>query len=522
MLRLTGARLLQFLEEESRRERLAQTLRQNATGDPAELIMVIMTNLSLQHVVSVMTIRSVLVVLSLIASTPDALAFGGRCELDIGPRLTASDGAAGDVFGLSGSVDGDVLAIGAIWDDDHGFNSGAVYVLVLNDQGVWKATFKITPADGGSEDVFGRSVAISGDTIVVGANGDDDRGFDAGAGYAFARVGDTWIQQGKLLASDGAAFDHAGWAVDVDGDTAVISAHDDDDAGGDSGAVNVFVRDGEGVWSQQAKLTASDAAADDNFGHDAVVSGDTIMVGAYQDDDHGSSSGSVYVFERDRNGQWQETEKLTASDANEGYHFGRFLDLQGDLAVIGSPFHHPLDFGAAYVFRRNEGKWQETATLTADILTTSEWFGSSIAIDGDMVLIGSFYGFGNHPGEAYIFHDTGDGWTLAANPTAFDGVVGDGFGRMVTMNGGNAIVGASVDDAVGVDSGSAYAFSIDCPEPIAGDIDGDGTVGTTDLLLLLAAWGPCRDCDDCPADLDQSCAIGTSDLLILLGNWGDG
>ena len=103
--------------------------------------------------------------------------------------------------------------------------------------------------------------------------------------------------------------------------------------------------------------------------------------------------------------------------------------------------------------------------LTADVLTTQEWFGSSVSLDGDIALIGSFYGSGNHPGEAYIFHNEGnDNWTIVANPTAFDGSIGDGFGRMVALHEGNIIVGSSVDDAVGVDSGSAYAFSIDCEE----------------------------------------------------------
>ncbi len=173
---------------------------------------------------------------SFIMSNFFALAAGAQCTSDPGPKLLASDGAAGDVFGLSGAIDGGVISIGAIWDDDHGFKSGAVYVYELDAKGVWSETFKIVPADGGSEDVFGRSVAVSGDTILVGANGDDDNGFDAGAGYVFVRDGDAWIQQAKLLALDGASVDRVGWSVDLDGDTAVLSAHRDDDAGSCSGS----------------------------------------------------------------------------------------------------------------------------------------------------------------------------------------------------------------------------------------------------------------------------------------------
>ncbi len=467
-------------------------------------------------------IQPAVLLFSFIMSNFFALAAGAQCTSDPGPKLLASDGAAGDVFGLSGAIDGDVIAIGAIWDDDHGFNSGAVYVYELDAKGVWSETFKIVPADGSSEDVFGRSVAVDGDTILVGANGDDDNGFDAGAGYVFVRDGDAWIQQAKLLALDGASVDRVGWSVDLDGDTAVLSAHRDDDAGSSSGSAYVFVRDAADNWTQEVKLTASDAAADDVFGHDVAVSGDTIIVGAYKDDDHGSSSGSVYVFERDAEDLWQQTDKLTASDANTGYHYGRFLDLLGDTALIGSPFHHPLNFGAVYVVRRVDGVWSEDAMLTADDPTTQEWFGSAVSIDGETALVGSFYGEGNHPGEAYVFHDAGEGWTLVANPTAFDGSIGDRFGRMVALHAGNAVVGASGNDDLGTDSGSAYTFWIDCPGGISGDLNGDGVVGILDLLILLTTWGPCDPpCPPaCLADIDASCTVDILDLLILLASWG--
>ncbi|MCZ6651627.1 MAG: FG-GAP repeat protein [Planctomycetota bacterium] len=467
-------------------------------------------------------IQPAVLLFSFIMSNFFTLAAGAQCTSDPGPKLLASDGAAGDAFGLSVEIDGSIIAIGAIWDDDHGFNSGSVYVYVLDNQGVWGETFKIVPADGDPEDVFGRSVAVGRDTILVGANGDDDNGFDAGAGYVFVQDGDSWVQQAKLLANDGAAVDSVGWRVDLDGDTAVLSAHRDDDAGSSSGAAYVFVRDAKDNWTQEAKLTASDAAAGDEFGHDVAVSGDTIFVGAYKDDDHGSSSGSVYIFERDADDRWLQIGKLTASDANAGYHYGRFLDLSGDTALIGSPFHHPLNFGAAYVIRRVNGVWSEETMLTADVPTTQEWFGSSVSIDGEIALIGSFYGEGNHPGEAYVFHDVGDAWTLVANPTAFDGSIGDGFGRTVALHGGNAVVGASANDDQGSGSGSAYTFWIDCPGRVSGDLNGDGVVGILDLLILLATWGPCDPpCPPaCLADIDASCTVDILDLLILLASWG--
>ncbi|MHC5028114.1 MAG: hypothetical protein ACYTGR_15280 [Planctomycetota bacterium] len=441
-----------------------------------------------------------------------------QCELHPGPKLLASDGTGGDVFGLSVAIDAGTIAVGAIWDDDHGFNSGAVYVCEADGQGGWTEVFKIVPADGDPEDVFGRSVAVHGDTILVGANADDDRGFDAGAGYVFVRSGDAWIQQAKLLPSDGAAVDRVGWSVDLDGDTAVLSGHRNDDAGSSSGSAYVFVRSPDDTWTQQAKLTAADAAAGDEFGHDVAVSGETIIVGAYKDDDHGSSSGSVYVFDRGEGGAWQQTAKLTASDANSGYHFGRFIDLDGETALIGSPFHHPLNYGAAYVLRRTDGAWSEEAVLFADVPTTQEWFGSDVCIDGTTAVVGSFYGEGNHPGEAYAFRDAGDGWALVANPTAADGAIGDGFGRHLGLDEGAIVIGASADDDQGVDSGAAYTFALECAGSAPGDVTGDGIVNVQDLNAVLIEWGACP-APSCAADLNEDGVIDVQDLIEVLQHW---
>jgi hypothetical protein len=153
---------------------------------------------------------------------------------------------------------------------------------------------KLTTSDGATDDHFGYSVAISGDTAVIGAHLDDDNGTDSGAAYVFVGSGSTWSEQQKLTASDGAGGDHFGYSVAVSGDTAVIGAHQDDDNGSESGSAYVFVRSGS-TWTQQQKLTALDAAQDDEFGYGVAVSGNTAVTGAYRDDDNGSSSGSAYI-----------------------------------------------------------------------------------------------------------------------------------------------------------------------------------------------------------------------------------
>jgi hypothetical protein len=171
-----------------------------------------------------------------------------------------------------------------------------------------------------------------------------------GSAYVFTRSGSTWTQQAKLTASDAAAGDLFGDPVSVSGDTAVVGAYGNDDAGSWSGSAYVFTRSG-GVWTQQAKLTASDAAADDWFGISVSVSGDTAVVGSDWDDDAGRNSGSAYVFKR--NGStWTQQAKLTASDAAEGDWFGVSVSVWGDTAVVGSSFDDDagLYSGSAYVF----------------------------------------------------------------------------------------------------------------------------------------------------------------------------
>ena len=196
------------------------------------------------------------------------------------------------------------------------------------------------------DDRFGGSVAISGDTVVVGAPRDDDAGFDSGSVYVFVRSGTTWTEEAKLTASDAAAEDEFGVSVALSGDTALVGASGDDDAGSGSGSAYVFVRNGTS-WSQQVKLTASDAAAEDGFGASVALSGDTALVGASGDDGTGVSSGSAYVFVRNGT-SWIQQAKLTASDAAAIDYFGYSVALSGETALVGAPFNDGV--GSAYAY----------------------------------------------------------------------------------------------------------------------------------------------------------------------------
>jgi hypothetical protein len=211
-------------------------------------------------------------------------------------KLIASDGTAGDCFGFMVSLDGDTALIGADWDDDNGNNSGSAYVFTRTGT-TWTQQAKLLPSDGAAEDDFsGGGVCLSGDTALIGAELDDDNGVDSGSAYVFTRTGTTWTQQAKLLASDGTAGDQfSNWGLSLDGDTALIATFYDDDKGTNSGSTYVFTRT-DTIWTQQQKLLASDGAAQDQFGVSVALDGDTALIGAWNDDDNGANSGSVYVF----------------------------------------------------------------------------------------------------------------------------------------------------------------------------------------------------------------------------------
>ena len=159
---------------------------------------------------------------------------------------------------------------------------------------------KLTASDGDFEDYFGYSVSISGDSVVVGAYRDDDSGINSGSAYIFERdAKGTWTEVQKLTASDGAAEDSFGYIVSISGDSVVVGAYRDDDSGINSGSAYIFERDAKGTWTEVQKLTASDGAAEDSFGYSVSISGERVVVGAVYDDENSNSSGSAYIFERD-------------------------------------------------------------------------------------------------------------------------------------------------------------------------------------------------------------------------------
>jgi len=435
-------------------------------------------------------------------SSHDCNANGNPDECDVSfiqqAKLNATDAATADFFGNFISISGDTAVIGSRSDDDACpadvfCNSGSAYVFIRNGD-LWSQQAKLTAADAAADDEFGISVSISGDSAIIGAWHDDDTGSDSGSAYVFVRTGTIWTQQAKLTATDGAPTDLFGSSVSISGDTVVIGSSGDNDGGISSGSVYVFVRTA-GVWTQQAKLTAADAAAFDEFGISVSIDGDTVVIGSTGDDEKGISSGSVYVFVRTA-GVWIQQAKLTAIDGAAFDFFGNSVSISGNTVVIGAYLDDDAGSGSgsAYVFVRSGVAWTEQFKLTAADAATFDEFGISVSIDGDTAIIGAPLDddANSSSGSAYVFVRSAGVWIQREKLTAADATLNDMFGSSVSIRSNITVVGAIVGDAAVSDSGSAYVFSMisfdvngngnpdECDT--VGDFDGDGVFSTDDLM----------------------------------------
>jgi hypothetical protein len=382
-------------------------------------------------------------------------------------KLVPDDGTPHDHFGSSLAVDGDTAFIGG--------NHGSAYVYVRSD-GTWTRYARLFPS--GDSGGFGHALTLQGDTALIGADLD-------GSTYVFTQSAEGWTEQTKLMPSgDGGGF---GNAVALDQGTALIGAPWDDDDGSNAGAVYVFTRAGDS-WTEQARLSPADAAAGDFFGGQVALDGDTAFVSAWIDFSNADAPGSVYVFTRAA-AVWTERAKLLASDGAPGDFFGSSLALEGDVALIGA-YHDDddgLHSGSAYEFIRVDGVWMEHAKLLPPHGVAHGRFGSAAAIDGDVAVIGSSGGFGNGEmtGTAVVFARFSGAWVAQATMQAYDGAFLDRFGSALTLDADTVIVGAWEDEDHGQGSGSAYVFRL-IPDD---DVPGTGAVGAVVLLLAVLVTG---------------------------------
>ncbi len=374
--------------------------------------------------------------------------------------LRARDGASGDRFGGIVDISRNIAVVGAVNDDDLGTDSGSVYVFQRGSR-AWHQLAKLNASDGTAFDQFG-TAAISGDTIVVGARLDAPLGAESGSAYVFERQGSQWQEMAKLTASDGAIFDQFGQSTAISGDTIVVGAWLDDDKGNNSGSAYIFQGSGSN-WVEVAKLTPNDGAAEDIFGLRVAIHNHFVIVGSRLDDDLGSDSGAAYIFQR--SGQiWMQTAKLTATDGTALDNFGNSVDIDGDWAVVGAFLDDDLgvDSGSVYVFQRNGSSWLQVTKLTASDGAAGDLFGLDVAVEGDKILVGAIFDDdkGVDSGSVYIFENSGQDWNQVAKITASNGTQTDNFGTRVGISGDTVVVGAPFGTGRVVDSGTAYIFRL--------------------------------------------------------------
>ena len=394
-------------------------------------------------------------------------------------KLKAYDAAANDYFGYSVSIAYSNAIVGAYGNDDNGSASGCAYIFSKDQGGAnnWGIVRKLRASDAAAGDYFGNAVDIYGSYAIVGAYRNGDAGNYSGSAYIFYQDhmgADNWGQVKKLTASDAAASDYFGYSVGISSSYAVVGAYGDDSLGTSSGSAYVFYKNqgGSNNWGQQKKITASDGAAFDYFGISVGINLAYIVVGAYGDDDGGTTSGSAYIFYKYQGGtyNWGQVKKLVASDDDSYDYFGRAVSIDDPYAIVGAygDDDNGSASGSAYIFYKNQGgayNWGQQAKLKANDGAASDYFGYSVDIYNTWAAVGAYGNddSGSLSGSAYIFlRDQGGpgNWGQKAKLVPSDGSATDYFGYLkgVSLYYSHVLVGAFNDGDYGSGSGSAYFF----------------------------------------------------------------
>ncbi|MCK5194773.1 MAG: FG-GAP repeat protein [Desulfobulbaceae bacterium] len=374
-------------------------------------------------------------------------------------RLSANGGSSLDKLGEAVAISGDFAIVGALGDNSSSESSGAAYILTYNGSS-WTQTQKLIASDSSGLSKFGQSVAISGDYAIVGAYGDNGNGASSGAAYIFHYNGTSWVEMQKITANDASSWNKFGQSVAISGDTAIIGAYGDNDRGESAGAAYIFHLDGSN-WSQSQKLTAFDTTAWDQFGQSVAISGDYAIIGAYGDSDNGPLSGSAYIFYYNGN-NWLQNQKLIANDGAPWDNFGQSVAISANVAIVGAykDDDKGKSSGSAYVFYNDGSNWLFEQKLTASDGVASDFFGHAVSIYGDYAIAGAYGDDDNGilSGSAYVFYFDGNSWAQIEKLTAADASASDYFGKSVSIYGDHALIGAYGDDINGETSGSTYLF----------------------------------------------------------------
>lgn len=435
----------------------------------------------------------------------------------------------GTSVAITSTDHGDVAVVGAyLWDfvnenQTTQRSSGVAYVY-RKTGATWFQTpeARLIPIDHAGGDLFGLSVSIDGDLIGVGAQFNDDHGANSGSAYIFRYAGGSWTQEAKLVPADGLPGDNFGIYIDVQegvvgkglDDAAVIGAWADDDAinGVDSGSAYVYRKTLKTGWVIEQKLTANDGAASDRFGTSVAISGNVVIVGApFDDDPLGTTNvGSAYVFHRGVL-NWTQVAKLSASDAAINDQFGYSVAVDADAAIVGAYLHDSgatSNTGQAYIFRNSGASWIQESILTGPIIAEDQ-FGYSVSISNGVSMVGAWLSDNAGPvvdgGSVYI-GTTGGAITdcnLNLVPDACD--IAAGTSLDVNVNG--------IPDECEVLN--------TCPADVSNPPN--GVVDIDDLVMVIINWGACPlPCPPvCPGDVTQNCVVDIDDLVALIITWGN-
>jgi hypothetical protein len=515
--------------------------------------------------------------------------------------LKASNTDEGDFFGRCVAIDGDTIVVGAMHEDssatgvdgnqtdDSAENAGAAYVFVRSG-GSWSQQAYLKASNTNASDFFGEAVAISGNTIIVGAWTEDSNatGVDgdqsnnaapqSGAAYVFERSDTTWTQQAYLKASNTLNSGAFGSSVAISGDSIVVGAwaessaadgvngNQADSSAPASGAAYVFVRMGN-AWSQQAYLKASNSDAGDFFGYSVAIAVDTIIVGAWREasnaigvegdqaNNSAADAGAAYVFVRSGAATWSQQAYLKASNTDAQDHFGGSVSISGETAVVGAEQESSnatgvdgiqsdnaaWHAGAAYIFERSGATWTQQAYLKASNAEANDRFGGSVDVSGGTVVVGAIYEDSSaegidgdqadngetDSGAAYVFVRSGTTWWQRAYLKSSNANAGDWFGIPVAVSSDTVVVGAlhEASGALGVggaqgsndaqSAGAAYVFLI----ASILDCNGNGILDPDDI-----AAGTSTDCngngipDDCDPDCNGNGVPDDCDIVSLFSS----
>jgi hypothetical protein len=385
-------------------------------------------------------------------------------------RLFGSDQMQFWNFARDVALDGATALVGANLADIGGTTDrGAAYVFIRDGE-TWTEQAQLLASDGAAGDSFGYSVALHGDTAVVGAPLADIGG-EAGEGavYVFERLAGSWTQAQKLVASDGDELDNLGESVALGGDTLIAGAISEEGAVGEgregcqgSGAAYVFVRQG-GLWVEQAKLFDPNGQCSELFGNDVALEADTALIGAYNFSSEGvPGQGAAYVYTR-IGGIWGLEQRLLASDGDTSDLFGRSVALDRDTALIGAEqkdIGGNIRQGAAYVFRRSGTSWTEEQRLTASDGHAEASFGIGAALMGNLALVGAEFNFPGDPerGVVYEYRYQGGAWVEIQKFAAPQGNNFDAFGQAISLTSDRVLISHRNEVVLPPPGGSAWIF----------------------------------------------------------------